>query len=57
MSGAVSPAENQKFIDKSIVKRLGAPEDIAFAACYLADRRAGFVTAETMNVNGGTLRD
>jgi 3-oxoacyl-[acyl-carrier protein] reductase len=57
MSGAVSPAENQKFIDKSIVKRLGAPEDVAFAVCYLADRRGGFVTAETMNVNGGTLRD
>jgi 3-oxoacyl-[acyl-carrier protein] reductase len=57
MSGAVSPEENQKFIDKSILKRLGGPEDIAFAVCYLADRRAGFVTAETMNVNGGTLRD
>ena len=57
MSGAVSPEENQRFIDKSIIKRLGAPEDIAFAVCYLADRQAGFVTAETMNVNGGTLRD
>ena len=57
MSAAVSPEENQKFIDKSVIKRLGGPEDIAFAACYLADRRAGFVTAETMNVNGGTLRD
>jgi 3-oxoacyl-[acyl-carrier protein] reductase len=57
MSAAVSAEENQKFIDKSIVKRLGRPEDIAFAVCYLADRQAGFVTAETMNVNGGTLRD
>jgi len=57
MSAAVSPAENQKFIDKSIIKRLGSPEDIAFAVAYLANRRAGFVTAETMNVNGGTLRD
>ena len=57
MSGAVSPAENQKFIDKSIIKRLGTPEDIAFAVAYLANKRASFVTAETMNVNGGTLRD
>jgi 3-oxoacyl-[acyl-carrier protein] reductase len=57
MSGAVSPAKNQKFIDKSIIKRLGSPEDIAFAVSYLANRRSGFVTAETMNVNGGTLRD
>jgi len=57
MAAAVSPAENQKFIDKSIIKRLGSPADIAFAVAYLASRRAGFVTAETMNVNGGTLRD
>ncbi len=57
MSGAVSPEENQRFIDKSIVKRLGTPEDIAFAVRYLAHPRASFVTAETMNVNGGTLRD
>jgi 3-oxoacyl-[acyl-carrier protein] reductase len=57
MAAAVSPEENQKFIDKSIIKRLGAPEDIAFAVAYLASPRAGFVTAETMNVNGGTLRD
>jgi len=57
MSGAVSPEENQRFIDKSIVKRLGTPEDIAFAVGYLAHPRASFVTAETMNVNGGTLRD
>jgi len=57
MSGAVSPEENQRFIEKSIVKRLGTPEDIAFAVGYLAHPRASFVTAETMNVNGGTLRD
>jgi len=57
MSGAVSSEENQKFIDKSIIKRLGSPSDIAFAVRYLAHPRASFVTAETMNVNGGTLRD
>lgn len=57
MSGAVSPEENQKFIDNSITKSLGKPEDVAYAVCYLASREAAFVTAETMNVNGGTLRD
>jgi 3-oxoacyl-[acyl-carrier protein] reductase len=57
MSAAVSPEENQKFIDKSIIKRLGTTEDIAFAVAYLASPRAGFVTAETMAVNGGPLRD
>ena len=57
MSGAVSPEENQRFIDNSITGSLGKPEDIAWAVCYLASREASFVTAETMAVNGGTLRD
>lgn len=57
MSGAVSREENQKFIDNSITKSLGKPADIAYAVCYLASKEASFVTAETMNVNGGTLRD
>ncbi|NCB00759.1 MAG: SDR family oxidoreductase [Spirochaetia bacterium] len=57
MSGAVSPEENQKFINNSITKSLGTPEDVAYAVCYLASKEASFVTAETMAVNGGTLRD
>lgn len=57
MSGAVSPEENQKFINNSITKSLGKPEDVAYAVCYLASKEASFVTAETMMVNGGTLRD
>jgi 3-oxoacyl-[acyl-carrier protein] reductase len=35
------------------VERYGQPEDIADAAAYLRD--AGFVTGETLNVNGGEL--
>jgi len=57
MSGSVSPEENQKFINNSITKSMGTPEDVAYAVCYLASREASFVTAETMAVNGGTLRD
>ena len=57
MSGTASPEETRRFIDKSVIKRLGNPKDIAFACTYLAHPRASFVTAETMNVNGGTLRE
>jgi 3-oxoacyl-[acyl-carrier protein] reductase len=57
MANAVSKEENQKFIDNSILKRLGDPEDVAFAASYLASPRAKFITGESMMVNGGTLRD
>ncbi len=57
MAKQVSPEENQVFIDKSVIKRLGDPEDVAYAVLYLASRRASFVTGETMMVNGGTLMD
>ncbi|WP_158084190.1 SDR family NAD(P)-dependent oxidoreductase [Marispirochaeta aestuarii] len=57
MASAAGEEENRKFIENSILKRIGDPEDVAFAVAYLASPRAGFVTAESMMVNGGTLRD
>ena len=57
MAGAVSEEDNQVFIDKSVVKSLGRPEDIAHGVRFLASRRAGFITGETLNINGGTLMD
>jgi 3-oxoacyl-[acyl-carrier protein] reductase len=33
--------------------RLGRPEDISTAVCYLASEEAGFITGEVLNVNGG----
>ena len=57
MAGAVSPEENQVFIDRSAVKRLGEPAEAAHAVAFLADPASGFITGETINVNGGTLMD
>ena len=57
MSGAVSDEENQVFIDKSVVKKLGKPSDIANAVLFLASPQSAFITGETLNVNGGTLMD
>ena len=39
--------------DQIPLGRLGRPEDIAAAVCYLASEEAGFVTGEVLNVNGG----
>ena len=33
--------------------RLGSPEDIAHAVAFLASPRAGYITGETLHVNGG----
>ena len=57
MAAAVSDEENQVYIDRSVVKRLGKPEDIANGVLFLAGRASGFVTGETLNINGGTLMD
>jgi 3-oxoacyl-[acyl-carrier protein] reductase len=37
-------------------KRLGTPEDMAAAAAFLASDRAGYVTGETLAVDGGLLQ-
>ena len=35
--------------------RLGRPEDIAYAVCFLAGEEASFITGATLDVNGGLL--
>lgn len=37
-----------------LMGRVGKPEDIAAAICYLASEEAGFVTGTVLNVSGGT---
>lgn len=37
------------------VKRLGSPEDVGAMCVYLASDEAGWVTAQTYNLNGGSI--
>lgn len=37
------------------LERLGRPDDIAAAVAFLASREAGYITGETLHVNGGML--
>lgn len=53
---AANPPDSEltkKVIDSVPVRRLGTPEDIAFAANYFLDDKAGFVTGQTLFVCGG----
>jgi 2-hydroxycyclohexanecarboxyl-CoA dehydrogenase len=48
-----SPVNVDAFAESIPVKRPGKPEDIAGACAYLASDEAGYVTGQTISVNGG----
>jgi NAD(P)-dependent dehydrogenase (short-subunit alcohol dehydrogenase family) len=43
----------QKDIEELPLKRAGTPEDVAFAALYLASDESAFLTGAVINVDGG----
>ena len=48
------PAEWQEYLKQTIpMQKQGSPEDIAGAVSYLASESAGYVTGQTLHVNGG----
>lgn len=53
MVAAVNPEVLKGIISKIPVGRLGEAKEIARAVCFLADEEAGFITGETLSVNGG----
>ena len=53
MTDALGESQREALIGQTSVGRLGTPDDIAAAVLYLASPAAGFVTGETLNVNGG----
>ena len=53
--GRLSAADRQALVARIPLGRLGAPDDVAYAALYLASEQAGYVTGHTLDVNGGIL--
>jgi 3-oxoacyl-[acyl-carrier protein] reductase len=49
----LSPAMKSLFVAQTPMGRMGAPEDIAAAALYLASPAADFVTGQVLSPNGG----
>ena len=50
-----SPVDIEKQVAASPMKRAGAPEDIATACAFLASEQAGYITGQTLGVNGGRV--
>ena len=48
------PAEQQSFmLDQIPLARLGQPEEIAASVAFLVSESAGYITGETLHINGG----
>ncbi len=48
------PGFREDVLDKTMIRRLGTPEDIGYAAIYLASDESGWVTGVDIPVDGGS---
>ena len=53
MTDALNDQQRAAILAKIPSGAMGTGEDVAAAVCYLASREAGYVTGQTMHVNGG----
>jgi 3-oxoacyl-[acyl-carrier protein] reductase len=53
MTDALSEESRTALLGQVPLARLGSPEDIAHAVAFLASPHAGYITGETLHVNGG----
>ena len=53
MTAALNEKQKEAILRTIPSGRLGAGSDVAAAVCYLASREAGYVTGQTLHVNGG----
>ena len=53
MTRALSEEQRTAMINQVPLQRLGAPEDVAQAVLFMASPGAGYITGETLHVNGG----
>ncbi len=53
MTDKLTDAIKERLLDHIPMKRMGQPADVAAAVVYLASEEAGYVTGQTLHVNGG----
>lgn len=55
MTRALDDAQREALLKYIPLAKLGQPQDIAQAVCFLASDAANYITGETIHVNGGML--
>jgi 3-oxoacyl-[acyl-carrier protein] reductase len=53
MTAALNEKQRATIMDRVPAKRLGTPADVAAAVAFLASDAAGYITGQTIHVNGG----
>ena len=53
MTRALDEGQREQLLGQIPLRRLGAAEEIASAVAFLASHEAGYITGETLHVNGG----
>ncbi len=53
MTDVLNEKQKEAILSKIPAGRMGGPEDIAAAVLYLASDEAGYVTGQTLHINGG----
>jgi 3-oxoacyl-[acyl-carrier protein] reductase len=53
MTGALSDQQRENIVSRIPLGEMGSGDDIGAACVYLASREAGYVTGQTLHVNGG----
>jgi 3-oxoacyl-[acyl-carrier protein] reductase len=53
MTGELDEAQTRKMLERIPLNRMGSVDDVAHAVAFLASEQAGYITGETLNVNGG----
>jgi 3-oxoacyl-[acyl-carrier protein] reductase len=55
MTAVLSEEFKQSAVKNIPLGRVGSPEDVASAVCFLASEEASYITGHVLNVNGGML--
>lgn len=55
MNAHLSVEDRQNLEEETPLQRIGKPEEIANAVCFLASKQASFITGQILAVNGGFL--
>jgi len=53
MTDAMTDDAKKNLEERIAARRLGTPDDIAYAAVFLASEQAGYITGTVLNVSGG----